>query len=91
MSQTTIGIRAFKARLSSFVQLAKSGSVVVITERGQPVARLVPIRRTLDQRMEELIEAGVLEWNGERLEPSIPVAATRGDKTVADLLLEDRE
>jgi len=91
MAQTTIGIRDLKAHLSNYVQQAKSGNVVVITERGQPVARLTPIRPTIEQRLDELIEAGLLEWSGQRLSPSTPVIATRGNKTVAELLLEDRE
>lgn len=91
MSQTTTGILDFKARLSSYVQQAKAGSVVVISERGQPVARLVPIRPTVEQRMEERGEAGLLDWNGQLLEPLVPEATARGGKTIAEPLLEDRE
>ncbi|MCB0004462.1 MAG: type II toxin-antitoxin system prevent-host-death family antitoxin [Anaerolineae bacterium] len=91
MSQTTTGIRNFKAQLSSYVQQAKAGSVVIITERGKPVARLMPIRPTIEQRMEELVEAGLLDWNGQTLEPWVPEVKARGERTVAELLLEDRE
>ena len=91
MSQTTTGIRDFKAQLCSYVQQAKAGSVVIITERGKPVARLMPIRPTIEQRMEELVEAGLLDWNGQTLEPWVPEVKARGERTVAELLLEDRE
>ena len=70
---------------------SKSGNVVVIAERGQPVARLVPIRPTVEQRLDELIEARLLEWSGQHLSPSMPEIETRGGMTLADLLLEDRE
>lgn len=64
---------------------------MIITERGKPVARLMPIRPTIEQRMEELVEAGLLDWNGQTLEPWVPEVKARGERTVAELLLEDRE
>ena len=64
---------------------------MIITERGKPVARLMPIRPTVEQRMEELVEAGLLDWNGQALEPWVPEVKARGERTVAELLLEDRE
>jgi prevent-host-death family protein len=91
MAPTTIGIRDLKTHLSSYVQEVKAGNVLIITERGQPVARLTPIRPTIEQRLDELVEVGLLEWSGQRLPPFTPEIATRGDKTVAELLLEDRE
>ena len=41
--------------------------------------------------MEELVEAGLLDWNGQALEPWVPEVKARGERTVAELLLEDRE
>jgi prevent-host-death family protein len=91
MTQTTVGIRELKAHLSSYVQQAKSGASVIITERGTPVARIVPIGRPLDDRIEDLVEAGLVTWSGRKLSHIAPVARTEGQQTVADLLLEDRE
>jgi prevent-host-death family protein len=39
----TIGIREAKAHLSQLVQRAQRGDSVVLTHRGQPVAKIVPI------------------------------------------------
>jgi prevent-host-death family protein len=91
VTQITVGIRELKARLSSYVHQAKSGASVVITERGTPVARIVPIGRSLEDRMEDLVEAGLITWSGKRLSSIAPVARTQGQQNVADLLLEDRE
>lgn len=91
MTPTTIGIRDLKVHLSNYVQQAKAGNVVIITERGEPIAKLTPIRPTVKQRLDELIEAGLLEWSGQRLSPFTPEVIPHGDRTVADLLLEDRE
>jgi prevent-host-death family protein len=55
-------VAQLKARLSEYVRQVKSGAEVVITERGVPVARLVPLdpdeRRA--SREQRLIRAGVL-------------------------------
>ena len=91
MSQVTVGIRELKAQLSSYVRKVKAGASVVITERGKPVGRIVPIRPSLDVRLQDLIEAGLADWSGQRLSPMAPVAHTRGKQMVSDLLLGDRE
>ena len=91
MSQVTVGIRELKAHLSSYIRQVKSGTSVVITEHGNPVGRIVPISPSLETRLEELREAGLAAWSGRRLSPLAPVASTRGERMVSDLLLEDRE
>lgn len=91
MELTTVSIRNLKDRLSSYVQAVKAGNIVIITERGEPVAKLTPIRPSLEQRLEELVEAGLVEWSGQRLPPFTSEITPHGDKTIAELLLEDRE
>ena len=91
MSEVTVGIRELKARLSAYIRQVKAGGTVVITERGTPVGRIVPLSPSVETRVQELVEAGFLAWNGHKLAPSAPVARVRGQRTVADLLLENRE
>jgi len=38
-----------------------------------------------------MAQAGLILWSGKKLEPMALVARVRGDRTVADLLVEDRE
>jgi prevent-host-death family protein len=40
---STVGIRALKQNASQVVARAASGEVVTITDRGRPVAQLVPV------------------------------------------------
>jgi hypothetical protein len=47
-------------------------------------------RPSLEDRLQALVEAGLIEWSGERLEPTAPLLFTKGEKTVAELLIEDR-
>ena len=91
MSETHVGIRELKASLSSYLRRVKAGATLVVTERGKPVGRIVPVRESLEERVRDLVEAEVVAWSGRRLEPIQPVARVRGPRTVADLLLEDRE
>jgi prevent-host-death family protein len=46
----TAGVSELKARLSDYLDKVKAGAEVLITDRGRPVARLVPIRRAKDMR-----------------------------------------
>jgi prevent-host-death family protein len=91
MTQTTVGIRELKTRLSYYMRQVKAGATVVVTERGTPIGRIIPQRPSVEERMQELVQAGLIAWNGHKLAPLTPVARTRGDKMVSDLLLEDRE
>jgi len=91
MVERTVGIRELKARLSAYIRHVKTGGTVVIMERGTPVGRIVPVSLPVEARVQTLIEAGLIAWNGQRLAPAAPVARVRGQRMVADLLLEDRE
>ena len=91
MAQKTVGIRELKARLSACVRQVKAGDTVVITERGKPVARIVPLSPSVETRVQELVQTGMVAWSGRKLVPLAPVARTRGKQAVADLLLEGRE
>ena len=91
MTQMTVGIRELKARLSNYMQQVKAGATLVVTERGKPVGRIVPLSPSVETRVQELVQAGVMAWGGNKLAPMAPVARTRGKRMVADLLLENRE
>jgi prevent-host-death family protein len=91
MSQVTVGIRELKSRLSSYVRQVKSGASLTITEHGKPVGQMVPIRPSLEARLRQLAESQVVAWSGQRLTPKVPKVELRGRKTVAEMLLDDRE
>ena len=91
MSETRVGIRELKARLSEYVRRVKAGRIVVIMEHGKPVARILPAQRPLEERIQAMVRAGLANWNGERLPATVPVAKVRGKRTVASLVVENRE
>ncbi len=90
MKQALVGIRELKTRLSRYVQEVKTGVTVVITDRGKPVGRIIPIGSSLEDRLRPLVDSQVLSWSGRKLAPQPPVARIRGSKTVGEMLIEDR-
>jgi prevent-host-death family protein len=44
----TAAVSELKARLSEYLNQVKAGMEVLVTDRGKPVARLVPVSRTKD-------------------------------------------
>lgn len=91
MSEIKVGIRDLKSRLSEYLRLVKQGHTLVITEHNRPVGRLLPAEQGLEDRLKVLRDAGLVAWNGHKLEPIEPIAINRGDRQVADLLVAMRE
>ena len=91
MNELSIGVRELKARLSAYLRQVKAGRTIVITERGRPVGRIVPAAQSRDERLQAMIDAGLAEWNGETWNPPRPAARIRGKRTVADIVVENRE
>jgi prevent-host-death family protein len=89
--ETSVGIRDLKARLSEYMKKVKSGQSIVITEHGKPVGRILPVATSLEERIEMLRRAGLIEWNGKKLRRIKPPAVNRGDKQVSDIVVELRD
>jgi prevent-host-death family protein len=95
----TVGVRELKNRLGHYLHAVRQGKTLVITSRGKPVARLVPISPRgetrlppeLEERMWELTAEGFLAWDGGRFQVPEPVAVNRGPELLSDLVVEDRE
>jgi len=74
-----------KARLSEVLRLVKTRREVVITERGKPIAKIVPFdaddAESLDQRVERLSTSGQLA--SASVSPRDPLPARRRTRTSA--------
>jgi prevent-host-death family protein len=84
-----------KAKLSALLDRVKAGEEVTITDRGQPVARIVPIPATevdWDERLERLERQGVVRRPRKKLDVEAflarPLAKSR--ESVLEALLEER-
>lgn len=55
-----MSVSELKANLSRYLREVRRGGEIHVTDRGTPVARLVPPARTDDAHLSRLITAGVL-------------------------------
>lgn len=92
-----VSIREMKNNLSKYLQHARAGEEVIITDRGRPVARLMPVAtRTEDTEEQAVARLRSLPWirparGGKPKGARQPIAGKPGEKTLSDLLLEDRQ
>jgi prevent-host-death family protein len=91
VTEITVSVRELKSRLSHYLRLAKAGQIIAITERGTPIGRIVPVALPLEARVAAAARSGLVCWNGQRLALRPPVAEARTAKTVAELVIEDRQ
>jgi prevent-host-death family protein len=91
LKERKVGIRELKAKLSACVRDVKMGATIVVTEHGRTVARIVPEARSLDERLDTLRNSGTIAWSGRRLGASKPSVRTRGKRTVAGIVVANRE
>jgi prevent-host-death family protein len=88
-------VSQLKSSLSRFLLGVKNGEEVLVTERGRPIARLVPATgaESASERKQRLIRAGILRAGSGRLPSELlkpsPAADPEG-KTVRGLLEERR-
>ncbi|MGE5851159.1 MAG: type II toxin-antitoxin system Phd/YefM family antitoxin [Candidatus Methylomirabilota bacterium] len=91
----TTGVAELKARLSRYLERVKGGQEVLITERGLPVAKLVPLhvmeRRA--SRRHRLARAGLLHLGAGRVRAALlrPPRGPRVGGGVLKALLAERE
>jgi prevent-host-death family protein len=89
------GVAELKASLSRYLQRVKAGHEVVVTDRGRPVAKIVPVAADARRgsRRERLLRDGLLVPGRGRVRASLlrPPAGNRGrGRAVLDALIEER-
>ena len=85
----TIGIKMLRESLSEYIVRAREGERIIITDRGEEVAELVPLspeRRALMR----LVAEGKARWNGQTPRLLPPVIEVAGSP-FADAINEDRD
>jgi len=82
-----VGIRELKNNLSHHLDQVREGAEVVVTDRGRPIARLVPIDGPTD-RLAKLIAAGLVRPPESPRRPLPDPIKASG--TVSDLVADQR-
>lgn len=85
-----VAISSLRADLSRWIARARAGEEVVVTDRGTPVARLLPVDTA--PLLDQLVERGVLSRPSGTGRPSARGAdRVRAGGPVADLVSEQRD
>lgn len=85
-----IAVRELKSNLSRILALAQEGEVIEVRSHSKPVARIVGITPHADQNLRALSATGTLTWKGAKPKFAPPLLLSPGSKTVAQMVLEDR-
>jgi prevent-host-death family protein len=91
----TVGSRELKNRLGRYLGLVGKGETIIVTDRGKPVARLVPpepepkATYSIEDVLKRLEAEGHLRRGTGKFRPFKPVV-TRG-KPASRMVLEDRD
>lgn len=84
----TVGIRALRQNASAVVAEAAAGDIVVITDRGRPVAMLVPYQ---EDRIRAMVDAGLATPPRRSLRDlPAPRARRRDERPLTEVLDEMR-
>ncbi|WDN88470.1 hypothetical protein BuS5_01438 [Desulfosarcina sp. BuS5] len=89
----TAGIKELKNRLSSYLTLVKKGEEVLITDRGKPIARIIPEdtqKTSLRRALQPLIMEGLVNLPADRIDRDISIPVELPGKQVSEMVSEDR-
>lgn len=88
-----VGIRELKSGLSEYLKKVRDGQSIVVTDRGQPIAEISPIKADteMEARLLKLAAEGrVTLPTRSALQPFKPIKL-RGGKLLSTVVIEDRE
>ncbi len=88
-----IGARELKTRLGAYLREVREGATLIVTERGEPVAEIRPLRaggKTEKARLDELVARGVLtRGSRKKLPPFRPIRIA--GRPLSETIIEDRD
>lgn len=83
-----VGIRELKQNASAVVRRAASGETLEITDRGRPVARIVPLR--FGSTVDQLIAEGRMSNPAQRVVEYAPLPPVPGHPLLSEAVAELR-
>lgn len=85
-----VGVRDLKNRLSHHLKRVRAGARLTVTERGRPIARLVPVEQPDDLAwLHKMVAEGRAHWSGGKPQGAKNPPRIRG-KLASDMVIEDR-
>ena len=94
MQHVSVGIRDAKINLSKLLKIVQKGSEVILTDRGRPVGKIVPVKPEslpLLERVKQLEDQGIIEAISGKGRKKIPSPIPIPNGLAQRFLREDRE
>ncbi len=85
---TRVGIRELKNRLSDYLDRVQAGEQLVVTERGRPIAVVLPTGT--DRHIETLLREQLVRWGGGKPRGARRPPKVKAAHSVAEAVLRDR-
>ena len=91
-TQTIVGVRELRTRLSAYLRAVAQGRTITIGDRRRrPVARLVPVARAADDEvLDRLAVRGVIHRGVGKPSGKPRVLSRSRTRLVSDIVIEDR-
>lgn len=91
----TVSVRELRSRLSEYIRRVERGEELTITRLGRPVGRIVPTTKRQDLAKTAVDRLDTLPWirpgqGGKPKASRHPIPWKPGDKTLSQILLENR-
>jgi prevent-host-death family protein len=64
-------ITNLKASLSKYLRLVKAGEEILVTERGKPVAKIIPVKESKNERFVATVKQGLIKLGSGKLPDKI--------------------
>lgn len=82
-----VGIRELRAHLSRYIEQVHDGEDIIVTDRGVPIARIVPMNG--ERKIDRLIAAGLVEPAPRKVPRPLP-KPIKIEGGISDLIDEQR-
>ena len=83
-----VGVRDLKNQLSRYLRKVRQGETVVVTDRGDVVARLIPAG--IPDHIAKLMAEGTVMWSAKRFRPPEKLIRPKPGPLASDYISEDR-
>jgi prevent-host-death family protein len=85
---TEVGVRELKSSLSQYLKRVRKGESIVVTDRGEPIARIIPVG--IPEGIARLMAEGRITWSGKPFRPPEKLVRPRPGPPFSDYISEDR-
>ena len=87
---TTVPSGKLRNQLGKYLQLVRKGEFVRVTDRGKPVALIVPLKNSATPAIEQLLSKGGITFGTGQPLSQAPPARLKPGKSIAEMVTEDR-